>query len=66
MSSHDLAAPHLVVGAATVKTHLSRILLKMGLRDRAHAVAVAYKTGLVRPGDAPPTRQQPPTTGQRA
>lgn len=53
MSSHEICA-HLVVGAATVKTHLARILLKMGLRDRAHAVAVAYQTGLVKPGDAPP------------
>lgn len=47
-------AEHLVIGMATVKTHLARVLMKLGLRDRAHAVAMAYKSGLVTPGDLLP------------
>jgi DNA-binding NarL/FixJ family response regulator len=45
------AAEHLVIAEATVKTHLARVMKKLGLREKAQAVAVAYQTGLV----APPT-----------
>ncbi len=43
-------AESLVIGEATVKTHVNRILAKLELRDRAQAVVLAYETGLVEPG----------------
>jgi DNA-binding NarL/FixJ family response regulator len=39
----------LIVGEATVKTHVGRVLMKLGLRDRVHAVVYAYENGVVRP-----------------
>ena len=47
-------AEHLFVGTATVKTHVGRTLMKLGLNDRSAAVAAAYQCGLVKPGEAPP------------
>lgn len=48
--SNDEIAERLVLSPATAKTHVSRAMIKLGVRDRAQLVVVAYQTGLVRPG----------------
>jgi len=49
-SNQEIAA-ELSIGEATVKTHVSRVLTKLAIRDRAQAVVVAYELGVVRPGE---------------
>jgi DNA-binding NarL/FixJ family response regulator len=48
--SNEQIANRLVVSVATAKTHVSRAMVKLGVRDRAQLVVLAYETGLVRPG----------------
>jgi DNA-binding NarL/FixJ family response regulator len=45
--SNSEVASRLFIGEATVKTHLGRVLTKLGLRDRSQAIAAAYKNGLI-------------------
>ncbi len=54
LSNADIAR-ELVVGDATVKTHVARIFAKLDLHDRAQAVVLAYESGLVQPGAAAST-----------
>ena len=51
LSNSDVAV-ELFISEATVKTHLARVMMKLGVREKAQAVAAAYQTGLVQP----PTR----------
>ena len=49
--SNPRICERLVISEATTKTHVARILQKLGLRDRVQAVIYAYETGLITPGD---------------
>jgi DNA-binding NarL/FixJ family response regulator len=57
--SNQEIAEALVIGAATTKTHISRVLSKLNARDRAQLVVLAYETGLVTPGSDAAARRQP-------
>jgi DNA-binding CsgD family transcriptional regulator len=57
--SNTEIAGHLIIGTGTVKTHVSRIFTKLAVRDRAQAVAAAFRRGLVAPEAALPPRPGP-------
>jgi DNA-binding NarL/FixJ family response regulator len=52
--SNDQIAARLFVSPLTAKTHVNRAMAKLGARDRAQLVIIAYETGLIRPGAGPP------------
>jgi DNA-binding NarL/FixJ family response regulator len=54
LSNTDIAG-RLYLSPLTVKTHVNRAMSKLGVRDRAQLVVIAYQTGLVRAGDTEPT-----------
>ncbi len=49
LTNEEIAA-RLVISPATAKTHVSRTMVKLGARDRAQLVVLAYEAGLIRPG----------------
>jgi DNA-binding NarL/FixJ family response regulator len=50
LSNQDIAAT-LVISPLTAKTHITRAIMKLGVRDRVQLVILAYETGLIRPGE---------------
>jgi DNA-binding NarL/FixJ family response regulator len=57
--SNDEIAAEIYISPATARTYVSRMLTKLGARDRAQLVVIAYETGLVKPGRYPYTPDRP-------
>jgi DNA-binding NarL/FixJ family response regulator len=53
MSNAEIADT-LIIGEATVKTHVTRVLMKLGVRDRIQAIVLAYETGVIKPNQRSP------------
>jgi DNA-binding NarL/FixJ family response regulator len=62
LSNTELAA-ELMLGEATIKTHVAHVLSKLGVRDRTQAVVYAYESGLVQPRAQGSRDQRPPVSG---
>ena len=62
--SNDEIAERAYLSPLTVKTHLNRAMTKVGARDRAQLVVLAYQTGLVRPATSPEAGEPPPEAGR--
>lgn len=56
----------LFLSEPTVKTHATRVFAKLGVRDRVHAVVLAYESGLIQPGDAAGPTTAPPEATTRS
>jgi DNA-binding NarL/FixJ family response regulator len=52
--SNTEIANALFIGETTVKTHATRLMMKLEIRDRVQAVVLAYETGIVQPSRRPP------------
>jgi DNA-binding CsgD family transcriptional regulator len=58
MSTEEVAR-ELTIGVATVRTHLYRVRTKLGVRDRAELVSLAYRSGLIQPDGRTPGDEKP-------
>jgi DNA-binding NarL/FixJ family response regulator len=62
--SNSEICQRLVISEATTKTHVARILQKLGLRDRVQTVIFGYESGLVAPGASPDPRADGENAGR--
>ncbi len=63
--SNSEIAGQLFLSDATVKSHVARILAKLGLRDRVQIVVFAYENGIIRPGEPSRAEDRKPQPGRR-